>query len=733
MTDRCAAESETALLAAVVGSVSDAVVTADRKSRILTLNAAAEALFGVRGEDVVGRPVVDALVHPDDHARAREWARRLSTGARLPHLVHARMRRADGAGFEGELSLFPVHGHSGELLGMAGIARDVTARVAAEARAATMRAVVDAAAEAIIGIDEAGSVNLFSPSAERIFGWRADEVLGRPAAVLVAEHRLDRARAMRDEVLAGGTIHRETVVRHKDGSLVDAYLTASAVRGAGGRPEGMALTVLDVSERRRNQFLLERIVDHAPNVIAVKDRDGVYRLLNAHGRALGLRTGATDDELFDEASAELLRRQDREVLDAVAPVTYEDELPMPDGEMRCFVTTKFPIAGPAGQLDGVGLIAADVTDIRRAEGDRALLAALVEAAPDGIVTQDRHGRITSWNPGAEALFGLTAEEALGRPYAETVVPEEERDVYSGHLEAVRAGGRLTTRTKRMRADGTVFPAEVAAAPLATAEGRRTGSLAIVRDITELAEAERKLRERAAALERSNSDLERFAYAASHDLQEPLRSIKLSATTLLEAAAARLDPDERELLAHINDAADRLSEQVRGLMEVAQVALGERAEHLAPIEIPLTDALNALRAAATAAEAQIDVRRPLPEAPVPRSELALVLQNLIANAIKYHRPGVPPRITVAATAEPETVELRITDNGVGLSEADLARVFGAFERVQPDVPGTGLGLAVARRMVERHGGTISAASAGPGHGAEFTVRLPLDRRWGTPLS
>jgi PAS domain S-box-containing protein len=717
-----AAERETALLAAVVASVSDAVVTTDRESRIVFLNDAAERMFGIRCADVAGRSVVEALVHPDDRAVAHEWACRLARGEAVPGARLIRLRRADGSMFDGELSIFAVR-DGDTLLGLGGMVRDVGDRLAREAEAGVMRAVVESAAEGIIGIDADGDVRFFSPSAERIYGYRADELIGRPATVLAPHDRQAQAWTLREELRAGGTVHRDTVARRKDGTHIDVHLIASPIAADDGSLSGAAVTVLDVSERRRAQHLLQRLIDHAPSVIAFKDIDGRYRVINRHAARMLHRcepeavVGRTDHELFSPDVADRFRDQDRRVIAAAAPMTFVDDLARPDGPMLSYLTTKFPILGPDGAPDGVGLIAADVTEIRRAQADRTQLAALVQAAPDAIITQDRDGLIATWNPSAQRMFGLTAEEAIGRPYVETIIPPAERASYGRLRDEIRAGRTVTLRMPRLRADGSVFPAQVSTAPLGD-----DGTLAIVRDISDLVAAEETLAERAAQLERSNADLERFAYAASHDLQEPLRSMKLGAATVLGTAAGRLDDDERALLGHIEAAATRLSAQVRGLMEVAQVGLGHWPEERVPLELAVQDAVDALRAAAEAAGAEIDVQ-PLPAAQVPRAEVSLVMQNLIANAIKYQRRDVQPRITVTGSRDEGHVEVRVADNGVGLSEVDKARIFGVFERAHPGIPGTGMGLAVARRMLERHGGSLSAASPGQGRGSQFIVRLP----------
>jgi signal transduction histidine kinase len=304
------------------------------------------------------------------------------------------------------------------------------------------------------------------------------------------------------------------------------------------------------------------------------------------------------------------------------------------------------------------------------------------------------------------------------------VPVDQRDAVNRIVDRVNAGESVLGRSNRMRADGTLFPAQISVAPLTLLDGSWHGTLAMIRDITDLVQAEEALRERAALLERSNADLERFAYAASHDLQEPLNSIRLSAGAVIEAARDRLDADERELMEHIDAAARRLSDQVRGLMEVAQVALGRENGEQVSLEVAIKDAIDALRAAALECGAEIEVQHPLPDVQVPRTELSAVLQNVISNAIKYRQEGVTPRIEIAAERGETIIEVRVADNGLGLSDAELDRIFGLFERGASDQPGTGMGLAVARRMLERLGGTILARSPGRGQGSEFTVLVPL---------
>jgi PAS domain S-box-containing protein len=479
----------------------------------------------------------------------------------------------------------------------------------------------------------------------------------------------------------------------------------------------------------RSRDLLQQVFDHAPLVISFKDRDGRTLLINRRGAAmLGCEDpaeviGLTD---FDVVPAELAARnqhEDRQVMESGRTMTFSKVVPLADGTWRPFITTKFPVPAADGTPGGVAVFSSDVSDLQEAEALRSRLEAVIDAAPDAIVHKDGDGRIVTWNRSAERLFGRPAAEAIGQHYDLIAVPEDDRPAFAELHRRVMAGETVTVRMGGLRADGSVFPAEISTGPLFASDGTVQGSVCLTRDITELADAELALRERADRLERTNADLEGFAYAASHDLQEPLRTIQLGASTVLQSAADRLNEDERALLVELEAGAARMSAQVEALMEVASVDLGHQPEGSAAVEVALEDALSALRSAIRDTGSQVDVIRPLPVAAAPRPELAIMLQNVIANALKFHRPGVPAHVTVSGRLDGGCAEVRVRDEGLGLSEPEKRRIFGIFGRARADVPGSGIGLALVRRLLERRGGSIVVESAGPDQGSEFVLRLP----------
>jgi PAS domain S-box-containing protein len=691
------------------------VALLDADGRHLRVNPAACVMLG-RPAHVLLHMSWHEVVHPDDRAAGKRAAARVLAGEGVDEELRA--LRPDGSEALLRVTARRLPGEERQVVVHY---EDRTERLH---RRATLEAVVDAAAEAIVGVDEDDVVRIFSPSAERMFGWAAEEMVGRSVWTLVATERADRAQEIRDALAAGRTVHQEGIVPRRDGTMVEVFVSAGPIVDEAGSYRGAALTFLDVSAHRRaereagrSRELLQQLIDHAPNVIAFKDRESRYRLINQRGTVvLGRRAdqivGHSDSDFLPPDVAAANHAEDVQAMAAGRPLIFTKDVPMADGGTRPYLTTKFPILGPDGRAEGVGVIAADISDVRRAAADRARLGALAQAAPDAMVIMTADGTITSWNPGAEHTFGVPAEEAVGRSYEELVVPDGERETYHRVRRDLEYGRSRTLRMDAKRAGGELFPAQVSVAAMSG----DTGTVAIIRDISDLVGAQREL-------ERSNAELERFALAASHDLQEPLRTIRMGAEAVMAAAADRLDEDEREMLQHVEQAAERMTSQIRSLLALGRVALQEAPEERTPLRRALDDAVGALRAAIREADAQIEVAGPLPATAIPRAEIALVLQNLLSNAIKFRRPGVRPGIFLRAREANGVVELRIADNGIGLTEEAAAKIFGLFERDRTGVPGSGVGLAVCRQILDRRGGSISVSSGGPGQGAAFTLRLP----------
>lgn len=238
--------------------------------------------------------------------------------------------------------------------------------------------------------------------------------------------------------------------------------------------------------------------------------------------------------------------------------------------------------------------------------------------------------------------------------------------------------------------------------------------------------EQRVRLRTAELERSNAELERYAYAASHDLQEPLRMIRLYAQMLARRYHGKLDPDADDYILMITTASQRMFDLVNDLLAYSKV-ISDPEQHVEPVrcEEAVSQAMEgcATSIAQTSAVVTCD---PLPEMMANKQQLVALFQNLIGNAVAYRREAVPPVIHISATRGEREWEFSVSDNGIGLDMRFAELIFQPFKRLHgAAIPGTGLGLAICRRVVERHGGRISVESQ-PGQGATFKFTLPLTR-------
>ncbi len=255
-------------------------------------------------------------------------------------------------------------------------------------------------------------------------------------------------------------------------------------------------------------------------------------------------------------------------------------------------------------------------------------------------------------------------------------------------------------------------------------------IGFVLDLTELKQAQAALTEYAEKLKRSNQELEQFAFIASHDLQEPLRKIRGFSDRLVRNLGDTLEDEQRDFLARMQNAAERMQAMIDDLLELSRVGRrGEKFERVYLSDI-VNDVLSDLDSRAQAAQAQIQVD-PMPELEADPLQMRQLMQNLIGNALKYHRPDVPPVVRIWAAVDPRPadgrpmVNLSVEDNGIGFSEEYLEYIFQPFSRLhgRSEYDGTGMGLAICKKIVERHQGSITAHSQ-PGAGATFLISLPV---------
>ena len=365
----------------------------------------------------------------------------------------------------------------------------------------------------------------------------------------------------------------------------------------------------------------------------------------------------------------------------------------------------------------------DVTPIRRAHEAQAHLAAIVTSSNDAIVSKTLDGIITSWNMGAERMFGFTAEEITGQSIRR-LIPPDLQDEEDRILAKVRAGEHLQHyETVRLTKDGRRVPVSLTISPIKDEAGKIIGASKVARDITEQKRAEENLRRVTEELRSANEDLKHFSYAAAHDLQEPLRMVMSYTQLLAREYKGGLDANADKFIGHAVEGAERMEALLTDLREYWSVN-EQRVEKLIPIDCNgvLEKALAYLEMRVRESGAVV-THDCLPTVMAEEVPLALLFQNLIGNAVKYHRPDEPPRIHVSAARSDGAWNFAVTDNGIGIDAEFLQMIFAPFKRLHGrEYPGTGIGLAMCQKIVERYGGRIWAESAG-GQGSAFHFTIP----------
>ncbi len=391
-----------------------------------------------------------------------------------------------------------------------------------------------------------------------------------------------------------------------------------------------------------------------------------------------------------------------------------------DGRERPIDDSAAPMRDESGALIGVVLVFRDVTERKSAEQSRKLLAAIVEASEDAIVSKTLDGVIRSWNSAAERLFGYTAQEAVGQPI-NLIIPPDRQDEERAIVQQLRRGERIEHfETVRVASDGRLIDISLSVSPLLDEDGQVVGASKVARDITERKRAEAALRE----AERHKDE---FLALLAHELRNPLAPLRDGLHVL------RLANGDAETVDQVRAMMERqLAHMVRLIDDLLDVArIGQNKIELRRARVPLATVIDAAvetaRPAIEAQRHQLSVS--LPAEPLfldaDLTRLAQVFSNLLTNSAKYTPAN--GRIWLTAQGSGNDAVVTVRDDGIGIPAEALLGVFDLFSQVDRSIEratgGLGIGLALVKGLVEMHGGTVTAESEGPGKGSTFTVRLP----------
>lgn len=381
----------------------------------------------------------------------------------------------------------------------------------------------------------------------------------------------------------------------------------------------------------------------------------------------------------------------------------------------------------------VGLLGFSLWHRRELQRQRDALDRLIQLWPQPMLLIHQQ-RFAHANRAALALLGLAHEhELLGRAPWE-VLPAQQSDGFDSRqrvlevLDAVQHGQVTRLDWDLSRHNGAVVAVEVTLLALEphTPQPSNQRILCSWTDLTLRKQTERLLQQQTASLVRSNAELEQFAYVASHDLRQPLRMVNSYVQLLERRVADRLDEDTRQMMGFVTQAAQRMDQMLVSLLEYSRV--GRKGEPMAALLMreALDEALRFLAPLSAETQAQIRIRGHWPELVASRNEITRLWQNLVGNALKFRAADQVPQIEISAAPDEQGWRFEVADKGIGIDPAQFDRLFRVFQRLhtRSEYEGTGIGLALARKIVERHGGRIWVESAGLGQGSRFVFCLPV---------
>ncbi|HUJ48921.1 MAG TPA: PAS domain S-box protein [Bryobacteraceae bacterium] len=666
-------------LQAILDNSTTLIFVKDSRGRYQLVNRRYRELFHVTEEQVLGKTDYD-LFPRETADRFLENDRAVLASGR-PHAVEEAVLQDDG--LHAYISMkFPIREPDGST-SVCGIATDVTDRKQLDLESQRLAAIVESSDDAIISKDLNGIITSWNGGAQRIFGYTAEEVVGRPVSILAPPDRLDEMPQILTKIRAGQRVeHYETSRCTKDGRVIDVALTVSPIHDSEGRIVGASKIARDITDRRsaeeeravllareqearRTAELLNRV---GPRLLAQLELGKLVQEATDIAIALvGAEFGAFSQNVIDDTGESYL--------------LYSHSGAGREAFARFLAPRNAELLGPTFRGEAV-VRSNDLTQDPRYR----------ENAPAGDV-------LTS---------GLPVRSYLAIPVV-TRSGEVLGALFFGHS----AAGRFTEHHEAI-ATGIAAQAAI--------------GMDNARLFEQAQWVQKELQRSNEELRRANRDLEVFAYSASHDLQEPLRTIAISAEIIDRNSGRLLPAEDAMFLASIRTGAKRMSALIQDLLAYTKAT---KYEEGSPPSVDsarvLAGVLEDLRVALDEAGASVVIGE-MPTAAIHPTRLAHLFQNLISNAIKY-RGKEAPRVQVAGYERDGWCVFSIRDNGIGIEPQFAEQIFGLFQRLhgREEYPGSGIGLSICQRIVEQYGGRIWLEQSAPGGGSTFCFSIPARPR------
>lgn len=748
-TKRDLAESSLEQTSTLLDSTPDPIIIIDGSGTILLSNLQTQQVFGYSKEELVGQKV-EVLIperfkgnHVSHRTSFFKAPKTRSMGS--GHELFA--KRRDGKEVPVEVSLSPIK--IGDEIWVSAAIRDVSTRRLEEIKLNQLVSIIDASADAIVSKKLDGTILTWNKAAEKILGYTAEEVVSRNVSQIIPPDLLEEEKMVMERIALGETVSQNETLRvRKDNKTIHVSITLSPIRDAKGNIRAVSTILRDITKQKQEQAEKQRVEEvlERTNEIA---RIGTWEVDLINNTIYWSKVTKEIHEVPQdyipqlEPAIEFFKEgKSRETITKVVEdaiqtgKSYDVELEIITAKgkniwVRSIGQAEF-INGKAVRLYGVFQ---DINEITKSKEKLNLLnlelQAILNSGHVSIISTDINGVIRHFNKGAEKLLQYSASEMVGI-HTPAIIHVEE--------EVVRRGKELSAAYKKeisgfevfifkareeefesrewtyVRKDGSTFPVQLIVTAIKNEVGEITGYLGVATDITDRKLAEEKMR-RYSILESKSKEMEQFAYVASHDLREPLLTIINYMDLLLEDYGDQIEGDGKIYTQAISRAAGRMDELIKGLLDYSRLSAKKELKETDFNQV-LSEALADLHSLIVSKKAQIESDK-LPSLKVYPLEIKLLFQNLIANAIKFNENGSQIKVSISARPIENGWQFEVKDNGIGIEEKDLDKIFFMFHRIhgRTAYEGTGIGLAHCKKIVELHDGKIWVDSV-PGEFSTF---------------
>ncbi|RPI87882.1 MAG: PAS domain S-box protein [Chloroflexi bacterium] len=635
--------------------------------------------------------------------------------------------------------------------------------------AAEIEAIFNEISDAVIFYDSQGMPMRANKAAIQSYGFdpvgKTREEIQRLLSIRLKEGNVQELEKLpSSRALAGEVVHDERLILTKaDGVEVHILVSAVPLKDEEDEVTGAVLSWRDITEmemaiRVREQLLLDnqrqrdllaRLIAEAPAAIAFMTgpehrysltNEKFEQITNDFGNVIGLRFV----DVFPVAASVLVPIMDQVFETGETYSSVDMGIPFKKGdsvETRYFSFSLTPVEDRQREIEGIMLMMFETTEAvvirQRLEAERDKLQKseerfrqLADAMPQLVLSATPEGAIDYINERYIEFDGIQKGEEGDWSITHLFHPDDQEGTVEAWDEAMRNGENYQYEHRIRMANGTYRWHLSRAVPVRNPNGEIVKWYGTATNIDTQKQVERNLEEYARKLKRSNEELENFAFIASHDLQEPLRKIKSFGVRVVKKLGQDVDEETQDFLVRMVDASKRMQEMIQALLNLSRINTRGNPFDVVDLNKVVADVVSDLDGRLRESQGKVVVGK-LPKVYADEVQIGQLFQNLIGNAIKYHKPGIPPVVNIVSESEecePSTkrkcIKISIVDNGIGFEQEHAERIFQPFQRLvgRSEYEGTGIGLTICEKIVERHGGSIVAKSQ-PNQGSKFTVVLP----------